>query len=242
VQAVKRLRKAFLTIAIVVLLWVQKSPACSRVFTTFKVRQDFSVFVKGRDGRALEGISVKIVFAIPTYDLVAEELTSKEGMAFFHGFMVSDYWISAGRAGVSGTVAKLWPVNDASGETVITLTWPMGPISKVRTFAGHLLDKQQFAPAGADVRLTDTLSAKELERTATDERGKFAFQSVVPGLYLLHVEPPEDCSRGLCGINGNILVELDSAAKDLELPRYSLFMSSCGLGAYKDDGSVLLFQ
>ncbi len=237
--------RTLLTIAVVAtfLLSVQKVAACSRGVLTFKVRRDFGVFVKGRDGRPLEGILVKIVFAIPTQDLVAEESTNKEGMAFFHSLMVSDYWISAEHAGVSGTVAKLWPVNDDSGVTEITLTWPAGPISKAQSIAGHLFaGNQQSVLAGADVWVTDTLSGKEIGKTSTDEQGKFAFQKLVPGLYVLHIEEHRDCSRYMCKIKGKILVEVDPLANDVEFPRYGLIMSSCGLSAYKDDGSVLLFE
>src|SRR5580658_940953 len=242
-QAVKRSRKASLTIAMMVFLWVEKSPACSRIVTTFKVPRDFGVFVKGRDGRPLEGISVKIVFAIPTHDLVAEESTNKEGKAFFRGLMVSDYWISAEHADVRGTVAKLWPVSDGSGSTEITLTWPEGPISKVENLAGNLLvGWQRSALAGAYVWLTDSVSGKELGRISTDEKGRFAFQNLVPGLYVLHIEEHRECSRYMCKIEGKILSELNASANDAEFPRYGLIMSSCGLEALKDDGSTVLFE
>jgi len=175
--------------------------------------------------------------------LVAEELTNKEGKAFFHGLMVSDYWISAEHADVRGTVAKLWPVSDGSGSTVITLTWPEGPISKVENLAGNLLvGRQRSALAGAHVWLTDTVSGKELERISTDEKGRFAFQNLVPGLYVLHIEEHRECSRYMCKIEGEILVEVDANAKDAQFPGYGLIMSSCGLSAYKDDGSLLLFE
>ncbi|MGA7561170.1 MAG: carboxypeptidase-like regulatory domain-containing protein [Terriglobales bacterium] len=224
-------------------LSVQKVSACSRGILTFKVPRDFGVLVKGRDGRPLEGISVKIIFAIPTHDLVAEELTNKEGKVFFHGLMVSDYWISAEHADVSGTVAKLWPVSDGCGSTVITLTWPEGPISKVKNLAGNLLVGRQGSPlADAQVWLTDTVSGKELGRISTDEKGRFEFQNLVPGLYALHIEEHRECSRYLCKIEGKILVEVDANAKDAQFLRYSLFMSSCGLCAYKNDGSMLLFE
>jgi hypothetical protein len=242
---VKRSPRTILTIAVVATLFlsVQKVSACSRGVLTFKVPRDFGVLVKGRDGRALEGISVKIVFAIPTRDLVAEELTNKEGKAFFHGLMVSDYWISAEHADVSGTVAKLWPVSDGSGSTEITLAWPEGPISKVENLAGNLLvGGQRAALADARVWLTDTVSGKEIGRISTDEKGRFAFQNLVPGLYVLHIEEPRECSRYLCKIRGKILVEVDAKAKGAQFPGYGLFMSSCGLSAYTDDGSMLLFE
>lgn len=241
----RRSPRTILTIAVVAMFFlsVQKVSACSRGVLTFKVPRDFGVLVKGRDGRVLEGISVKIVFAIPTHDLVAEESTNKEGKAFFRGLMLSDYWISAEHADVSGTVAKLWPVSDGSGSTVITLTWPEGPISKVETLAGNLLvGWQRSALAGAHVWLTDTVSGKELGGTSTDEKGRFAFQHLVPGLYVLHIEEHRECSRYMCKIKGKILVEVDANAKDAQFPGYGLFMSSCGLSAYKDDGSMLLFE
>jgi hypothetical protein len=242
-QAVKRLRKASLIIVISVFLWVPRSPACSRGFTTFKVLQDFGVFVRGRDGRALEGISVKIVLAIPTRDLVAEKLTNTEGKVFFRGLMVSDYWISAEHTDVRGTTAKLWPVRDGSGSTEITLTWPEGPISKVGNLAGNLLAGwQRSALPEAHVWLTDTVSGKELGRVSTDKKGRFAFHNLVPGLYVLHIEEHRECSRSMCKIEGEILVELDTSANDAEFPRYGLTMSSCGLEALKDNGSTVLFE
>jgi hypothetical protein len=178
--------------------------------------------------------------------LVAEQSTNKEGKAFFHGLMVSDYWISAEHAGVTGTIAKLWPVPDASGETpntLITLTWPEGPILRTHSLTGHLLvGRQQSALAGAAVWLTDTRSGEEVGRTSTDERGGFAFRSAVPGLYALHLKENRDCSRYLCKLEGKILVEVDARAHDAEFPRYGLVMSSCGLGAFNDNGSLVLFQ
>jgi len=217
--------------------------ACTRIPPTFKVRGDFAVHVRGRDGTPLEGITVKIAFAIPTLDKVAEQLTDKDGKAFFHKMMVSDYWISAERAGVVGTIAKLWPVDDSSGGTEVTLTWPAGPIATLQSIAGPLLAGNMRAPlVGADVQLTDTVSGKELGRTTTDAKGMFAFQVQPSGLYVLHIADRQKCDRYLCNIKGNILVEVDPKAGDAGFPRYGLIKSSCGLSAFKDDGTMVIFE
>ena len=221
----------------------QKALACSRFFQTFKVRGDFAVRVKGRDGAFLEGITVRIALAAPTLDKVAEELTDKDGKAFFHEMMVSDYWISAERAGVTGTVAKLWPVKNEAGQTEIALGWPAGPIATVQNIAGSLLiGSQRVALVGANVWLTDTLSGKELGRTTTDDRGLFAFQGGRPGLYALHIEEPRGCTGHSCRIKGSILVEVDAKASNAGFPRFGLIMSSCGLSAIKEDGKMVIFE
>jgi hypothetical protein len=242
---VKRPVQALLMVVLsaTTLVSTHEALACSRAFQTFKVRGDFTVRVKVRDGASLEGITVKVVLAAPTLDKLAEELTDKEGKAFFHAMMVSDYWISAERAGVSGTVAKLWPVKDEAGRTEITLGWPAGPIATVQNIAGPLLiDSQRVALVGAKVWLTDTLSGKELGKTITDDRGMFAFQGERPGLYALHIEDPRECAGHSCQIKGTILVEVDAKASDAGFPRYGLIMSSCGLSAFKDDGTMVTFE
>jgi hypothetical protein len=92
------------------------------------------------------------------------------------------------------------------------------------------------------VWLTDTLSGREVARTVTDEEGRFLFPRQNPGLFVLHIEEHRECSRYMCKIKGRILVEVDATAAAAEIPRYSLIMTSCGLGGIKDDGSEVLFE
>jgi hypothetical protein len=94
----------------------------------------------------VEGIKITIAFAEPTLEKVAVEVTNREGRAMFHGLMVSDYWISGERAGVSTTVGKLWPVNDGSGDTEITLDWPMNPVLSLQNVRGALLLRKGQQP------------------------------------------------------------------------------------------------
>ena len=226
-----------------ILLSEQTGFACVRTYPTFRIRGDFSVSVRGRDGQPVEGVTVRIVFAIPTLDLAAEQVTDKQGRAFFRALMMSDYWISAERAGVSSTTGKLWPVMDDSGGTEITLTWPQASVTKVQQVSGYLVvGRERAVLAGADAWLTDTVTGKELGRLKTDENGKFSFNKTDPGLYVLHIDEPLKCSRPMCKFQGNILVEVDPAAHDAELPRYGLQMSDCGLSAIKDDGSWVMFE
>jgi hypothetical protein len=240
--------KRFLVVLIVavataIVFWTPDACACSRIAVRFKVRRNFMVTVRGRDGRVLEGISVKIVFAIPSHDLVAEQLSDKDGKVVFHDLMISDYWISAEHAGVSGTVAELLPVADDSGSEWISLKWPEGPIENAQGVAGHLLVGWQKAPlTETDVWLTDTVTGKEVGRTATDKQGRFSFSKQDPGLYVLHIEERRDCSQYQCKIKGRILVEVDPTSKSAEIQRYGLSMTSCGLGGIKDDGSLVLFE
>jgi len=240
--------KRFLVVLIVAvatatLFWPPDACACSRVPVRFKVRRNFMVTVRGRDGRVLEGISVKIVFAIPSRDLVAEQLSDKDGKVVFHDVMISDYWISAEHAGVSGTVAELLPVADDSGSEWISLKWPEGPIENAQGVAGQLLAGWQKAPlTETDVWLTDTVTGKEVGRTITDKQGRFSFSKQDPGLYVLHIEERRACSQYQCKIKGRILVEVDPASKSAEIQRYSLSMTSCGLGGIKNDGSLVLFE
>ena len=201
------------------------------------------VTVRDQDGKTLEGISVKIVFAIPSHDLVAEQLSDKDGKAVFRDLMISDYWISAEHAGVSGTVAALLPVVDDSGSEWITLKWPEGPIEQAQAVAGSLLAGWQRSPLqNTEVWLTDTLSGKEIGRAATDKQGRFSFPIRSPGLYVLHIEERRECSGDNCKIRGKILVEINAAAASTEITTYGLVMTSCGLGGVKNDGSLVVFE
>lgn len=220
-------------------LFLQIASGCSRNIALFKVRRDFKVIVKSQDGKVLEGLPVKLVFDGDSANEVVEaQTTDKDGGAFFRGLMVSNYRISVERGG-AGTIARLWTVNDESGASEITLTWPMGPILTVQSVTGHLLaGKERFPFPGMNVWLTDTVSGKEIGRTSTDQQGAFMFQVASPGLYVLHIEP-RMCA-GIC-IQGRILIDVDPKAKNREFPRYGLTMTSCGLAGYKDDGSMVEF-
>ncbi len=232
-----------IAVATAIVFATQDAYACSRGFLRFKVRQNFAVTVRGRDGWVLEGISVKIAVAIPSHDLVAEQLSDKDGKVVFRDLMISDYWISTEHAGVSGTVAELLPVADDSGSAWISLKWPEGPIEQAQGIAGQLLlENRQSQLAGADLWLTDTLTGREVGRTITDKQGRFSFSKQDRGLYVLHIEERRDCSGYLCKIKGRILVEVDPTSKSAEIQRYGLIMTSCGLGGFKEDGSEVLFE
>ena len=173
----------------------------------------------------------------PFHDLVAEQLSDKDGKVVFRDLMISDYWISTEHAGVSGTVAELLPVADDSGSAWISLKWPEGPIEQAQGIAGQLLRKSAVSTRRRRLWLTDTLTGREVGRTITDKQGRFSFSKQDRGLYVLHIEERRDCSGYLCKIKGRILVEVDPTSKSAEIQRYGLIMTSCGLGGFKEDGS-----
>ncbi len=235
------------TLIVFFLLSSELAFGCSRDFPTFEVFRDFSVVVQGPRGMPLEGIAVTVYRLDTKPKALPEEIakanTGKDGHAFFHGIAPGqDYFVSAQHGDVAGGAGQLKVLAMPSSKSSITLAWPGTSFLKLQTVAGALEVGKEYAPlAGAKVEVTDALSLLSLGITSTDERGTFGIKGVTAGFYVLHIQQPPDCDHG-CNIKGHILIEIDANASSIRLPRYGLFMGSCGLGAYKEDGSMVLFE
>jgi len=168
------------------------------------------------------------------------EITSDvNGVARFSRVKPGRYYVEAVRLGVKvgpGTV-----IVSANGDAdEIMIQWPLRPAYTVMTVAGrfqrHMFPKQnpidgyvhpQVGPlAGAKLTLSRVDSEKQVETLATDADGNFAFHSVEPGAYLLHID--ERPSESAYSIDDYLLVYVNPTNARADL-RLQVDWTSCGI-------------
>ena len=243
---------SLLVLATAVILPDQPASACRRGEPHYKVFSDFVTQVKSQDGRPLEAIEVRIIRFVTKSEgsvkkvvpeNVASVMTDKDGIAAFHSLEPGEYFIASQHAKVAGGTARLRV--DAAGDAKLTLQWPAVPVPIIRLqhLAGNLaVGKEHTALANAEIALVEAYSAQDIGKTMTDSQGRFAFEDLKPGLYVMHIEEQSDSHHQMWKIEGRMVLELSPNAANTELPRYGLIFTDCGLGAYKEDGSRILFE
>jgi hypothetical protein len=174
-------------------------------------------------------------------ELAAVATTGKDGKAAI-GFVQDDYTIGATYNGVSSSVAQIQVYDDGSGSSEVSLTWPGGPITQVQSISGVLGSGKGKDPwPGLELALRSASPAESIAKTTTDSSGHFAFRDTPPGFYALHVRDQHASGGYLSKLEGDIVIQVSSEAANRELPLWGLIMSSCGLTAYKDEHSMIIF-
>ena len=229
--------------------FLQSVLACSRVYgPPIKVKTTFTVLVHDPNGSPLANIEVRAYEAIrqsgsvPAHaELAAVAITGKDGKAAI-GLMQDDYTLGAAGNGVSSQVVPIQVYDDGSGASEVSLTWPGGPITVVQNISGVLgAGKEKDPWPGLEVLLKNA-SSGNIAQVVTDPSGQFTFRGVSPGFYVLHVRDPRPSVEPLSNLEGDIAIQVTPDATDRELPRWGLEMSSCGLSAYKDANSMIIFS
>jgi hypothetical protein len=114
---------------------------------------------------------------------------------------------------------------------------------KVRKIAGSLefrtvnrigdkkVDEDAPLPL-ANLILKNAISGQVVKTFTTDDQGRFEITDVPRGLYVLWITQGEKPSRPQ-RIEGALLIELRTDAKDAQLPTMALSMSDCGMETHK---------
>jgi len=168
------------------------------------------------------------------------EITSDaNGVARFSRVKPGRYYVEAVRLGV--TVGPGTVIVSASGTAEeIAVEWPLRPVYSVIGVAGrfqrHIFSKTnpidgyvhpQVGPlAEAKLTLSRVDSEAQVETLATDADGNFAFHSVEPGAYLLHIV--EQPSESEYSIDDYLLMYVDPTNDRADL-RLQVDWSSCGI-------------
>jgi hypothetical protein len=235
----------FSVIAVLGGILPQPGLACTRVSgPPVKVKTTFVVFVHDPSGKPLSQAKIGVYQFIqkpPHRELVASAVTNKDGKAEITG-LHDNYSIGATLSGVSSEIVQVDVYDDGSGASEISLTWPGGPITQIRRVSGVLGEGNSRAPwVGARVALRSTNG--EVGEEITDSRGRFEFGGVEPGFYALHVKDADavPSSALVSQLEGDVAIEVRRDATNLELPLWGFVASSCGLSAYVDARSMILF-
>ncbi len=233
------------SVILVLLLGAQSSWACSRVQTHVKVKSTLVVFVHDPSGKALPDMRItayEFIRKPPHSEVAALVVTGKDGKAAI-GLGQDNYSIGAVRAGVSSEVALIDVYDDGSGASEISLTWPGGPITEVQNVSGVPgLDKGKYPWADAEIALKGPASEDSIGQTESDSQGRFKFPVIPPGFYALHVRAEVPNPAHLPQLEGDIPIQVSKVATNYELPTWGFVASSCGLAAYKDPGSMIIFS
>jgi hypothetical protein len=173
-------------------------------------------------------------------ELAAVAVTGRDGKAAI-GLMQDDYTLGAMSNGISSEVAQIQVYDDDSGVSEVSLTWPGGPITAVQSLSGVLGSGKEHDPwPGLEVSLKNT-SSGNIAKAVTDASGHFTFRGIPSGFYALHVSDPRLSAGYLSKLEGDLAIQVSPDAANRELPRWGLVMSSCGLSAYKDEHSMIIF-
>jgi len=199
--------------------------ACSRVYSTVKVKTVFVIFVHDPRGKPLADMKItayEFIRKPPYPELAATAITGKDGKAAI-GLTQDDYSIGAMHSDVSSEIAQIAVYDDGSGASEISLTWPGGPITEIQNVSGVFgLGKDKDLWVGAEITLKDSASKKHIAEGESDSQGRFKFPSVPPGFYAWHVRAKIPNPGRLPQLEGDVAIRVSSSAENFELPTLGL--------------------
>jgi hypothetical protein len=222
--------------------------ACSRGFPTYEVTNDFMVSVTNH-GKPLTGVEVKVLREVKQPSFHFEnafwDATDANGEVSVRGLAAGRYFITVMHADVESEQAGELEVGSksSSARSRLTLEWPAHTVFPIQNLAGVVAaDRGLFPLPGAVLLLVDATSGRQIGATVADQKGRFEFRGWVdPGLYILRISAQGVEKRAGALLSGSIFVRLDTEAKDKELPRLGLTMSSCGMSGYREDNTMVVF-
>jgi len=214
-----------LTLALLALLSMAAS-ACSIGMIPTEVPTTFSVHVYNEIG-PVEGLQLKLIFPEGS-ETVVEATTDKEGIAIFHAPFVGKFYIVPAHH-----VTEWGGVVDVKREATtsrVELEWPAKVLHSAH-FRGQIQiedfsDTSRVLPLRAILSVRRYLSYEEVATTMSDEKGRFAFNTIDPGFYFLEVNGKYKDNPNVP--QGDIAIYIDAGAASDNL-RIITAYSSCGL-------------
>ncbi len=199
--------------------------ACTIVYLSVDTGPSFQAKVTN-GGRPVEGVSIQLNKGFSA-------ITDADGIARFANIPPGVYLLSAPvDVGISGGVAV--SVKDSGPpDVMVPLRWPDANVVPVRKPAGTLRD-QDYYPVQASLSLMDARSGRVLSSVRSDDRGRFGFDPVPPGLYFIRLDSSNFRNWAGHEVHGSIAIEVRADAEAVEL-NLDLGSTSCGL--YYTDAS-----
>jgi hypothetical protein len=242
VERVKNFRPVLVVAALASLLIATPSRGCVKVQSHVKVSMNLVVSVHDPAGKPLSGMEIhafKFIPKPPHTEVAASAVTDKNGKAEIK-LAFENYSLEATHSGVSSEIALIDTFDDGSGTSEIVLTWPGGPVTEIQRVSGVLGEGRGRVPwVGAEIVLKS--SKGDVGKEVTDSQGRFEFRGIAPGFYALHISEPHASQDSPYRVEGDVPIRVNEDAPNHELPTWGFVMSDCGLAAYKDASSMIIF-
>jgi hypothetical protein len=234
--------------------------ACSTSIIGKEEVSDHFVVKVLNHGRPIHGLRVELR-TIPRHpsnrsnkrgQLVLSGATDENGLAAFAAVRAGLYSVDIKHNDFPSSTSIL--VRSHSGKNThetITIEWPNIEILHVQSIAG-LLNGQirtgnpftdQAHPvmvplSGAKLTLLQAVSEDIVDSQTASDSGAFSFAPAASGLYLLHVQAPENPETHQIGYDGYVPIEIDYSANAPGL-NLSIFPEMCGTLRYRNaDGAA----
>jgi len=205
-----------------------------RLVTPYDVSHDFSVKLSYH--HAL--IPNTLVTLIPSREVKDADgyfgaplsaLTDSSGTAHFSAVPSGKYTIGA-QDGLEFPSNELTVHGKGHFDKKIAIEWPLFPLP-VRTLSGKLITTSKETDGElplqpGTVELVDLRSSKVLETQSTIGDGSYEFSTLEPGVYVVRVIPPTKDEKKTA-TSGDIVIELDTAAKASAIPKMKVVQSEC---------------
>lgn len=197
--------------------------ACVIFHKTVEVGRQFRVRVMDR-GRPVSGLLVSFGSGGGTID----EVTDADGYAQFEGLFPGSFFVTTQYGGDDSTDRVNVHVSDsAPADAVVQMAWPGRTPLTVRSASGTMRGPN-FYPSLTQGRFSVSLlegrSARVIETTESDTKGRFSFTTKVPpGIYYVRLNSSDPDQ-----IHGAIPIEISAEAADDGLD-VDLGWTDCGL-------------
>jgi hypothetical protein len=211
--------------------------ACSLVYPTAHVGPEFRVQVTDR-GRPVQGLQINLVrydeLNSGSHD-VSRSVTDPNGFVQFHDLTFGSFFVSAHHDGgmADGVIVKIEP--DGPHDAIVQLKWPNSLRLRVTSVKGALRTADYYpqqTQAPLSLSLLEGLSARVVVVTQSDNKGRFIFPNVAPGIYFIRLNAAA-LERSLEAQDENLIpVDVSPDAKRATLD-LDLAWTSCGL-SYAD--------
>jgi len=208
--------------------------ACSVFPGTVEVGSKFQVKVADR-GHPVKGLRMVLSTESTTGEgqkVLTDSITDADGIANFSNLSAGSFWLSADHDGGVGDAVVVNVSPKGPANKTFSISWPTAAPVTVRSASGIVRGPDYYSSqvqAQISISLLEGISGREIEKTQSDSKGRFSFNSnLQPGIYFMRIN-----SSGLRGwsgeqIEGMIVIEVAREAKANALD-LDLGWSSCGL-------------
>jgi hypothetical protein len=226
--------------------------ACSTSIVGYQEVSDHFVVKVVSEGRPVAGLYL-VLSRVPKHPsverrLVVTRTTDENGSAEFAAVKPGFYTVRvAHKVFPSSTHILVKTGVRKNTDSAIKVEWPNIEILHVRSAAGLLNGQVKtgnpladqthavMAPLGeAKLTLVKAASEEMVGSQSASSSGAFSFTGVTEGLYLLHIESPENEQTHQIGYDGHVPLAIDFSAKAVSL-NLSIYPPICGNMGYRNE-------